>query len=469
MKLLIRAARIVDAQSPFNGQVRDVLLENGLIRQIGESLSADADESGVAVKIIEQAGLCISPGWVDLRVSAKDPGYEQKEDLTTVCRAAMLGGFTDIAILPNTKPVLDSKDTIGYVRQATLGQPVNVHAIAAITKRTEGQDFTDMIDLHHAGAVAFSDGEKPLTHPDLLLKTLQYLRPFNGLLMNRPEEQHLTLFGQMNEGLSSTLLGLKGMPAMAEEMMIERDLRILDYLYPRTPIRENPAFDGADFDREKEAVAGGDGGSESQGLNGAARRSVETPVLHFSTISTARAVDLIRQAKQQGLPVSCDMAAHQLAFTDSALMGFDTNLKVNPPFRLPADLEALKQGLADGTIDAIVSDHNPQDDESKNIEFDHAEFGLIGLETAFAVVRTHYPEWPLEPLIEALTHRPRQILRLPSLTIDENQPATLTVFDPDLEWTYERTASRSKNSPFFGKTLRGKALWIINKGFIEHL
>jgi dihydroorotase len=456
MKLLIRAARIVDIQSPFNGQVRDVFIENGLIRQIGESLTVDPDDSGVSVKIIEQAGLCLSPGWVDMRVSAKDPGYEQKEDLTTVCRAAMLGGFTDIAVLPNTKPVLDSKETIGYIRQATQGQAVNVHPIAAITKKTEGQDFTDMIDLHHAGAVAFSDGEHPLTHPDLLLKTLQYLRPFSGLLMNRPEEQNLTLFGQMNEGLASTLLGLKGMPAMAEEMMIERDLRLLEYLYPRTKVREDLAtHELKSLDNDTK---------EKHGL-----KSVGTTVLHFSTISTARSVDLIRQAKQQGLPVSCDVAAHQLAFTDSALMGFDTNLKVNPPFRLAADLAGLKEGLADGTIDAIVSDHNPQDDESKNIEFDHAEFGIIGLETAFAVVRTQYPELPLEQLIDALTQRPRQILRLPALTIDENQPATLTLFDPDAEWRYERTASRSKNTPFFGKTFRGKALWIISKGFIEHL
>ncbi|RAJ94163.1 dihydroorotase [Larkinella arboricola] len=431
MKLLIRAARIVDAQSPFNGQVRDVLIENGLIRQIGESITVE--ESDAALKVIEQDGLCISPGWIDLRVSAKDPGYEHKEDLTTVCKAASRGGFTDIAILPNTKPVLDSKDTLGYIRQATQGHPVNVHPIAAITKKTEGTDFTDMIDLHHAGAVAFSDGEKPLLNADLLLKTLQYLQPFNGLLMNRPEEQNLTHFGQMNEGLSSTLLGLKGMPAMAEEMMIERDLRLLEYAYSQSA---NPA---------------------------------SGTVLHFSTISTARAVDLIRQAKQQGLPISCDVAAHQLAFEDTALMGFDTNLKVNPPFRGSADREALKQGLADGTIDAIVSDHNPQDDESKNIEFDHAEFGIIGLETAFAVVRTHFADLPLEQLVDKLTHAPRRILRLPALTLDENQLATLTVFHPEMEWTYEQTVSRSKNSPFFGKTLRGKALWIINKNFVEQL
>lgn len=431
MKLLIRAARIVDVQSPFNGQVRDLLIENGLIRQIGEAISVDESEG--TVNVIEQRGLCVSPGWVDLRVSAKDPGFEHKEDLTTVCKAAARGGFTDIAILPNTLPVLDSKDKLGYIRQSTQGQPVNVHPIAAITKKTEGTDFTDMIDLHHAGAVAFSDGEKPLSNADLLLKTLQYLQPFNGLLMNRPEEENLTHFGQMNEGLTSTLLGMKGMPAMAEEMMIERDLRLLEYAYAQS-----------------------------------ADRSVGT-VLHFSTISTARSVALIRQAKQQGLPVSCDVAAHQLAFEDTALMGFDTNLKVNPPFRGSADREALKQGLADGTIDAIVSDHNPQDDESKNLEFDHAEFGMIGLETAFAVVRTHGAALPLEQLVDKLTHGPRRILRFPALTIDENQPATLTVFDPDAEWTYERTASRSKNSPFFGKTLRGKALWIINKSFVEQL
>ncbi|MFC5412002.1 dihydroorotase family protein [Larkinella bovis] len=438
MKLLIRAARIVDVQSPFNGQVRDVLIENGLIRQIGESLAVDSSDSENSLQIIEQEGLCLSPGWFDLRVSAKDPGDEHKEDLTTVCRAASRGGFTDIAVLPTTKPALDSKDTLGYVRQMTVGQPVTVHPIAAITKRTEGNDFTDMIDLHHAGAVAFSDGEHPLMNPDLLLKTLQYLQPFNGLLMNRPEEINLTHFGQMNEGLSSTLLGLKGMPAMAEEMLIERDLRLLEYVYPQTGSGRNTG--------------------ETEGA-----------VLHFSTISTARSVELIRRAKQQGLPVSCDIAAHQLAFDDTALMGFDTNLKVNPPFRLATDVDALKAGLTDGTIDAIVSDHNPQDDESKNIEFDHAEFGIIGLETVFSVVRTHFDTLPLDQLIAKLTVNPRRIVRFPALTIEENQPATLTLFDPEQEWTYERTVSRSKNSPFLGKTLRGKALWIINKGQISHL
>lgn len=429
MKILIKNARVVDSRSLYNGQKVSLLLENGLIREIGSDLTADESYT-----LIEEDNLCVSPGWVDMRVSAKDPGYEHKEDLATACRAAVRGGFTDIAVLPNTRPALDSKDTVGYVRQVTLGQPVTVHPIAAVTKGANGQDFTEMIDLHHAGSVAFSDGENPLANPDLLVKTLQYLRPFNGLLMNRPEERGLTHFGQMNEGITSTLLGLKGMPALAEELMIERDLRLLEYaLQP-----EN----------------GADGGA---------------PVLHFSTISTARSVDLIRQAKAQGLPVSCDVAAHQLAFDDTALMGFDTNLKVNPPFRAVADVEALKAGLLDGTIDAIVSDHNPQDDESKNVEFDHAEFGVIGLETVYSVVRTYVDELPLETLIDKLTHRPRQILRLPEVTIAENEPATLTLFDPDRAWVCERTVSRSRNSPFFGMQLRGKPLWVLHKGLAAHV
>ena len=427
MRILIQAARIVDPQSPFHNQVVDLLIDNGLIRQIGNSLEADD-----TVTVLQHEGLCVSPGWVDLRVGIKDPGYEYKEDLTTTCQAAAIGGFTDIAVLPNTKPALDSKGTIAYVRQSALGQPVTVHPIAAVTKGAEGKDFTEMIDLHHAGAVAFSDGEHPLSNADLLLKTLQYLQPFNGLLMNRPEEQSLTLFGQMNEGLTSTLLGMKGMPAVAEEMMIERDLRLLAYLHPHLTVQPSGT------------------------------------VLHFSTLSTARSVELIRQAKAQGLPVSCDVAAHQLAFDDSALVEFDTNLKVNPAFRTSADVQALKEGLVDGTIDALVSDHNPQDEESKNLEFDMAEFGIIGLETAFAVARTYFPQFALEQLIDKLTHQPRQILRLPASVIAENGPATLTLFDPNREWLFERTVSPAKNSPFLGKPLTGKALWTINKGHLTH-
>ncbi len=420
MHLFIRAAKLIDPLSSHQGQVRDVWVENGLIRQIGPELPVPD-----GVRVVEGDNLHLSPGWVDLRVAAKDPGHEYKEDMVSLCRAAAAGGFTDIAMLPNTSPVVDSKNTLGYLRRMAEGQPVAVHPIAAVTLGAAGVDFTDMIDLHHAGAAAFSDGAYPLQNPDLLLKTLQYLQPFGGLLMNRPEEVFLTRFGQMHEGRQSTLLGLKGMPALAEELMVERDLRLLEYVIPA---RSGP------------------------------------PVLHFSTLSSARSVDLMRTAKKQGLPVSCDVAAHQLVFDDSALAGFDTNLKVNPPFRSRADVDALWAGLADGTIDAIVSDHNPQDEESKNLEFDQAEFGVTGLETVFSALMTHNQALTLDQIIRALTIRPRQILRLPPVTIAEGQPASLTLFDPAGTRTFTKSLSKSKNSPFLGQTLTGRVLGTVFQG-----
>ena len=436
MQFLIRSVRIVDTASSWNGQVVDILVENGLIRQIGENLSASSDS-----RVIESDNLHVSPGWVDMRVLAQDPGYEHKEDLTSVCKAAVAGGFTDIAVLPNTQPVIDDKGMLGYVRRMAEGQPVSVHVIAAVTKKTAGDDFTEMLDLHHAGAIAFSDGTHPLQNPDLLLKTLQYLQPINGLLMNRPEEQLLTRFGQMHEGIQSTLLGLKGMPALAEELIVERDLRLLDYV----------------LGEEQRA------GSRVQGETIPAPRSV-FPTLHFSTISTARSVELIRQAKAQGMPVSCDVAVHQLVFDDSALSGFDTHLKVNPPFRSTADVAALWVGLVDGTIDAIVSDHSPQDAESKNLEFDQAEFGVIGLETVFAALITHNQRLPLAQLIEKLTSNPRQIMRLPNVSVAEGQAASLTLFDPSATWRYERTFSKSKNSPFLGQSFTGRVVGTVHHG-----
>ena len=432
MQFLIRAARVVDPASSFDGQVVDILIGNGLIQQIGVNLETDA-----TVQVIEADEMHVSTGWVDMRVLAQDPGYEHKEDLTSVCQAAAAGGFTDIAVLPNTQPVVDAKGILGYVRRMAEGQAVTVHVIAAVTKKAAGEDFTEMLDLHHAGAVAFSDGTHPLQNPDLLLKTLQYLQPINGLFMNRPEELLLTNFGQMHEGVQSTLLGLKGMPALAEELMIERDLRLLDYVVGRVETRQLPNTTT-------------DGGFP--------------PALHFSTISTARSVELIRQAKAQGMPVSCDVAAHQLVFDDSALADFDTNLKVNPPFRSTEDVAALWAGLADGTIDAIVSDHSPQDAESKNLEFDQAEFGVIGLETVFAAVMTHNQNVSLAQVIEKLTSRPRQILRLLPVHIAEGQPANLTLFDPTATWTYDRTLSKSKNSPFLGQVLTGCVIGTVHHG-----
>jgi dihydroorotase len=424
MIFLLKNARIIDPQSAHNGQTLDVLIENGLIRQLSPGLSLSAD-----VRVIEGENLHLSPGWVDLRVSAKDPGFEHQEDLTSVGLAAAAGGFTDIAVLPNTKPVIDTKNAVGYIRRMAEGQPVSVHPIAAITRNTAGDDFADMLDLHQAGAIAFSDGAHPLQSPDLIIKTLQYLRPVNGLLMNRPEDATLARYGQMHEGVQSTLLGLRGIPALAEEIVVERDLRLLDYV-----LADEPRSVGAE------------------------------PILHFSCLSSARSVALIRDAKAAGLPVSCDVAAHQLVFTDAALSTFDTNLKVNPPFRSAADRDALWAGLTDGTIDAIVSDHNPQDEESKNIEFDQAEFGITGLETVFAAVMSQPQPHDLNRIIDALTIGPRRLLRLPPVAIAEGEPATLTLFDPAGVWTFDKTLSKSRNSPFFGQSLTGKVLGTFRHG-----
>jgi dihydroorotase len=428
LKLLLKSVKIIDKNSDFHNQTIDVLIEDGVI-SLPVPRGGVSFDSQEGLKIIEGENLHLSVGWIDMRVSPKDPGYESKEDLTSLTNAAMAGGFTEIVTLPNTKPTIQTKESVAYFKQFSSNRLVQIHPAAAITKNCEGKDFTEMIDLHHAGAIAFTDGEHPIWNADILLKTLQYLYPINALLMNRPEEQHLAMFGQMHEGIESTLLGMKGIPAMAEELMIMRDLKLLEY----------------------------------------ANIQSENSVLHFSTISTAKSVELIREAKKKGLPVSCDIAAHQLAFTDADLREFDTNLKVNPPFRSQNDIEALQKGLADGTIDAVVSDHNPQDEEAKNLEFDLADFGIIGLETAFAVAN-NYGKLSIDNLIEKFTTNPRNLLRMPQISIKEGEIANLTLFNPDLEWTFTESdiQSKSKNSPFIGKKIKGKVLGVF-KGNLTNL
>ncbi|GLU56656.1 dihydroorotase [Dyadobacter frigoris] len=425
MKVLIRSVRIIDKKSSFHDQVRDILIVDGKIAQIGDDLSAE----GAEVK--EGNGLCVSTGWIDMRVASRDPGFEHKEDLVSVRETAAHGGFTEIVLLPNTQPVVDSKDTLNYIRQSGLGSLVKLHVAAAVTKKTAGVDFTEMIDLHTAGAIAFTDGEHPVQNADLFLKTILYLQPLNGLLMNRPEDTQLTIFGQMHEGITSTLNGMKGMPSLAEEMMLNRDLKLLEYALDKSTLE----------------------------LTG-------QPMLHISLVSTKEAVDLIRQAKEKGLPVSCDVAAHQLAFEDKDLIDFDTNLKVNPPFRGPSDHQAIREGLLDGTIDAIVSDHNPHDEESKNLEFDHADFGITGLETVFSLAKM-YSGLNVEDIVEKLTTKPRHILRLEETNIAEGSVANLTFFEPETDWTFSKTYSKSKNTPFLGQTLKGAVRGVFNNSRLE--
>lgn len=421
MKTLIRSAKIICKSSEFHGQTKDIFIENGIISQIGDFVDMEVDD------IIEGEDICVSVGWFDMRVHAKEPGHEYKESLESMEETALAGGFSEIALLPNTQPVVQTRESVNYLKRS--GVKVKFHPMAAVTLKCEGKDFTEMIDLHEAGAVAFTDGEHPIQNPDIFLKSLQYLTQFGGLLINHPEDTHLTHFGQMHDGTVSTFLGMKGMPQMAEEIMLMRDLKILEYVM-QTPF--------------------------SQGFT-------DESILHFSCISSAQTINFIRMGKDMGLPISCDVAAHQLCFTENDLVDFDTNLKVNPPFRTQEDVDALWEGLADGTIDVIVSDHNPHDEESKKLEFDMAEFGVIGLETVFSSINTNNEKLSLEEIIEKITDNPRRILRLTNPTIKEGEKANLTVFAPNETWVYEekKIVSKSRNSPFIGKTLKGKVIRVI--------
>lgn len=422
MKLLLKNCLIIDANSKYHLQRNDIAIVDGRITEIKNEINEIGFE-----KILKSANLCLSVGWVDGGVHYRDPGFERTESLESLSRVGAAGGFTAIVGFPNTQPVVQSKESLSYFNNFSKNKPTKFHNYAAVTINAEGKDFTDMIDLNHNGALAFSDGNNTIQSSDILLKTLLYLEPLNSVLVNKSEDKYLSMYGQMHEGHTSTLMGLKGIPSAAEEIMIMRDLKLLEY---------------SEIKRDK-------------------------PILHFSTISTKESVNLIRSAKKKGLPVSCDIAAHQLAFTDSDLSSFDSNLKVSPPFRAQSDIEALKQGLADGTIDMIISDHFPHDSEHKEVEFDHAEFGIIGLQTAFAVANT-FSNLEINVLVEKLSVFPRKLFGLKSNnfeTVDEL--ANITIFDPEKQWVYEakNNVSLSRNSPLFGLTLKGKVLGIINDGY----
>ncbi|MFN6944292.1 MAG: dihydroorotase, partial [Cytophagaceae bacterium] len=372
-------------------------------------------------EIIESKHLKVSVGWFDMRVSARDPGYEHKDDIKSISHSAAFGGFTGVACLPNTNPPIQSKDVVSYIKSKSQKELVEFFPIAAVTTNLKGEEITEMIDLHHEGAIAFSDADRPIWHSDVFLKTLLYLQKFNGLVINHAEDKFLTQSGLMNEGKVSTGLGLKGMPKLAEELMVERDLKILEYTGGR---------------------------------------------LHFAHISSPASLELIKSAKKKGLNVTCDIAAYQLALSDASLTSFDTNLKVNPPLRSAADIKYFWKALENDTIDAIVSDHTPQDFESKFLEFDLAEFGMIGLETTFSLVNTYNKGLELDKIIEKLTLAPRRILNLPIPELKEGEIANLTIFDPESEWVFteKHIKSKSKNTPFVGVKLKGCVLAVINKG-----
>jgi dihydroorotase len=414
MKILIQSAKIISKGTPHHLKKRNVLISSGRIAEIG-------DKNYQADKVIDADGMILSAGWLDLGAYVGDPGLEHKEDLSSIAKAAAAGGFTEVALLPNTYPTVQTKNEISYITQGNNNRLVQLHTLAAITKNCKGEELTEMIDLHEAGAVAFTDGLKSVWHTDIFLKSLQYLQKFDGLLIDHPEDNWLNLFGQMNEGVNSTSLGLKGMPRIAEEVAVRKNLELLAY-------------------------AGGR--------------------LHFSRVSTAKTIAMIRSAKKKGLNVTCDITGFQALLDDDLLEDFDTNYKVNPPLREKSDNEALIKGLKDGTIDVLTSGHLPQDDESKLLEFDQAEFGMINLQTFASQLATLSKSVDMDVLIESVATAPRTILKMEVPKIEVDEKANLTLFDPNCEWTFEpkNNLSKSKNSPWLGKELKGKAVAVFNNG-----
>jgi dihydroorotase len=415
MKILIEQAHIVDRTSPHHGKVADIFVENGRISSIGSPAAGAAAPD----KIVRYPGLHVSPGWVDVFAHFCDPGYEYKETLETGAAAAAAGGFTDVFVLPNTRPVVDSKSQVEYIRRASATLPVRIWPLGAVTRGLEGKDLAEMYDMRKSGAIAFSDGTGPVQSAGLLLKGLQYVKAFDGVIIQIPDDRTVGASGLINEGIVSTRLGLPGKPMMAEELMVARDIELVRYT-----------------------------GSK----------------LHFTGVSSPRSLEYIRQGKASGLQVSCSVTPHHLFFTDADLTDYDTNLKVYPPLRDETCVIALRKAVSEGVVDGIASHHFPQEFDSKIVEFEYARPGMSSLETVYAVLRTTLPDLSAEQTVDLLSYRPRKLFGLGDASIAEGQEAALSFFDPGGTTLLEANTlqSRSKNNPFLGKRLQGRVIGVLN-------
>ena len=422
MTIVIKNGRVID---PANGldEPKDLLIHKGRIKAI-ESPGSISFEAGEKPSVIDAKGCVVCPGLIDMHVHFREPGFEYKETITSGCQSAAAGGFTSVAVMPNTNPVNDTRAVTEHILSlARTEDIINVYPIAAITQKLEGERLSEMADLKDAGAIAFSDDGRPVMNNELMRRAFEYSKMFKLPLIQHSEMLDLTEGGCMNEGMVSTELGLKGMPAEAEDIMVYRDIALLEKTGGR---------------------------------------------LHVAHISSKNSVDLVRQAKSRGLSVTCEVAPHHFTLTDEAVRGYDTNTKMSPPLRAIDDVEAIKEGLQDGTIDIIATDHAPHDIADKQVEYQNACFGIVGLETALPLSLKLVDEKILSmgDVIKKLTSTPADIFNLKAGSLSLGNEADILIFNPNLEYSIDisKFHSKSKNSPFDGWKVKGKVIHTLVKG-----
>lgn len=417
MNVVLRNSKIIYPGHPLHLKKVDILLKNGEIAEIGKGIKTTGK-----VQEIKSKDLQVSPGWIDFRADFCEPGYEEKETIDSGRKAAAAGGFTGVCVTPNSNPVVDGRTGIQFLINKNGKHPVDLYPIGALSQGMNGEDLSEMHDMKMAGAVAFSNYKNPVENAKFMQLALEYAAGIDGTVITFAQDDKIAGSSQVNEGESSTKLGLKGIPHLAEELRINRDIYLTEYTEGR---------------------------------------------IHFGSLSGTKSVDLVVKAKKSGLNVTCDVSAVQLVLNDSCLEEFDSNYKVQPPIRLEKDRKGLIKHVLKGNIDVICSNHAPQNIENKACEFQNASYGMIGIQTLYSLLNTKLnDEISSEVLVEKLAINPRTILGLELPKLEKGQQANLTIFDPTIKWEYtvQNNLSKAKNSPFLGETFTGKVLGVVNNG-----